>query len=306
MTVLTVAAREGDLEAVQRLLGDARVDVSERDQNGWTPLLHASDNNHVHVAGLLVEEGGVDVLGERTLRGATALMLAVGNGHVEMTAYLLLRGGADIADIDNNRENVWDKLRYRCEHFATSPVDTVNLYSVLRCFGAPPPNPNAFMRSIANTYHTLTSEHIRLFLQVATTRAIEHFTRVVTPPLPPTSRPTQTERAHANVRLPGYRAHRLDLLSRERDGGSDCTRRLPPTLQDLVVAYVVGDAVSLVPYLTEDELLAASIIHEAARAEAFYNEREGGGGGREGVGGGGGGGGSGGGGGGRRVRQRRA
>ena len=81
----------------------------------------------------------------------------------------------------------------------------------------------------------------------------------------------QTEHAHAHPLLVRYRLHRLDLLCRERGGGSDCARWLIPDLQNIVLEYIVSDA--LVQYLSAEELLAEAVVAEAAAAEDWGRER---------------------------------
>ena len=81
----------------------------------------------------------------------------------------------------------------------------------------------------------------------------------------------QTERAHTHPLLFRYRAHRLDLLCRERDGGSDCAPWLIPDLQNIVLEYLMSDA--LVQYLSAEELWAEAVIAEAAAAEEWGRER---------------------------------
>ena len=95
----------------------------------------------------------------------------------------------------------------------------------------------------------------------------------------------QTERAHAHPLLLRYRAHRLDLLGWERGipnartrsqrqayrPGSDCTRILIPDLQNIVLEYLLSDA--LVQYLSEEELLSEAVIAEAQAAEEWGRER---------------------------------
>ena len=97
---------------------------------------------------------------------------------------------------------------------------------MLRCFGSPA-TPDAFIASIVERERTFTPAHRDLLVQ--------------------------TERAHSHPLLLRYRAHRLDLLGWSAPA-SDCTRILIPDLQNIVLEYLLSDA--LVHYLSADELLA--------------------------------------------------
>jgi hypothetical protein len=169
--------------------------------------------------------------------------LAIRFGRTSIVSCLLHKGGASMADTNNRGRTVWDELKWNCENIMMTPMQSADLYSVLRCFGSPAPTPDAFIASV-RVNQDFTPAHRDLL---------------------------QTERAHAHPLLLRYRAHRLDLLGRERDGGSDCTRILIPDLQNIVLEYLVSD--SLVQHLSEEELLAEAVIAEAEAAEEWGRER---------------------------------
>jgi len=60
--------------------------------------------------------------------------------------------------------------------------------------------------------------------------------------------------------------HRLNLLCRKRDGGSDCERWLIPDLQNIVLEYLY-DAATLLAYLPDAALRAEAVIAEAQEAD---------------------------------------
>lgn len=85
------AARDGDLETVQRLI-EAGVDVDARDRYGQTALMRAAHGGHRAVVERLVARGAeLDVTAKFNL---TALMLAVIAGHAAVVR-VLAAAGAD-------------------------------------------------------------------------------------------------------------------------------------------------------------------------------------------------------------------
>ena len=161
---------------------------------------------------------------------------------------MLRQGGASITETDNDDRSVWFWLQEYCEHFK-GIQKKADAYSLLRCFASPDPTPDAFIPD---------DEDEDTF--IANIRDTRHFT--------PTHRELleQTERAHTNANLLLYRLHRLDLLCRERDGGSDCARLLIPDLQNIVLDYLCESA-TLLAYLPDVELRSKNTIAEAATAD---------------------------------------
>jgi Ankyrin repeats (3 copies) len=93
------AAMDGDKEMIGQLLRQGDATVSERDENGFTPLMFACYHGHVHAARYLLKKGAatdehyVD-LQDNT--GCTALYWAATQAHVRV-ACLLLKRGASVA-----------------------------------------------------------------------------------------------------------------------------------------------------------------------------------------------------------------
>ena len=241
MPGLCDAAYEGELPGVKRLLESGEAVITERDENGWTAVHCAASNDHVHVVQYLLEEGGASIT-EHSPAGTTALICAAQHCNLNTATYLLRHKGANITETDRQDRTVWFWFKYHCDYDNGIPVQKADLYSLLRCFGSPDPNPDAFIATISVDHRYFTLAH-RELLQ-------------------------QTERAHSNPNLLPYRLHRLDLLCRERDGGSDCTRMLVPDLQSIVLGYVC-DAATLLAYLPDAALRAEAVIAEAAAADEW-------------------------------------
>ena len=235
------AAMEGTLPEVTRLLESGQAVITEL-KNGWTALLWAAWNDHTHVVQYLLEEGGASITECTQGIGVTALLCAVRKGNLNTATYLLRQGGASITETDNDGDTVWYWFKYSCRCEPGSPVQKADLYSLLRCFGSPDPSPDAFIASVDEDAETFTPAHREML--------------------------SRTERAHASPNLLPYRLHRLDLLCRERDGGSDCTRMLVPDLQSIVLGYLC-DAATLLAYLPDAALRAEAVIAEAAAADEW-------------------------------------
>lgn len=98
-TDLTAAARDGDTDAVQKLLQQG-ADVNEQTEDGWTALMRAADEGHTEIVQILLEAGArVDA---KRKTGETALM-AASRGNAEVVQ-ILIKAGADV-----NAQNKWGK-----------------------------------------------------------------------------------------------------------------------------------------------------------------------------------------------------
>ena len=96
-TPLWHAAKNGDLEAVQRLVAVEGVDIDAADQYGHTPLHLASHKGHECVARVLLDNGAN--LDAANKNGQTPLHMASYKGH-ESVVRLLLDKGAKVGAAD--------------------------------------------------------------------------------------------------------------------------------------------------------------------------------------------------------------
>jgi len=94
---LLYAAREGDIEAVKRLLAKG-ADVNAKDNWGITALMWTAWPGHTEIVNLLISKGA-DV-NAKDKNGRTALMEAAAGGHTEIVEMLMERG-ADVNSKDN-------------------------------------------------------------------------------------------------------------------------------------------------------------------------------------------------------------
>jgi ankyrin repeat protein len=96
---LQEAARRGDLQAVTRFLNQG-VNPDARDTEGVTALMHAAEQGHAAVVGILLKKNANPNLRESSY-GMTALMVSAAEGHTEVVR-LLLDSNADVNLKDNN------------------------------------------------------------------------------------------------------------------------------------------------------------------------------------------------------------
>jgi ankyrin repeat protein len=92
MTNIWIAAKAGDLDEVQRLVGHDASLLNAVDRNGYTPLMWASARGHINVVGWLIDKKAA--IQETSNHGFSALWFACTHGH-PLVARLLLQRGAD-------------------------------------------------------------------------------------------------------------------------------------------------------------------------------------------------------------------
>ena len=91
---LLVAAENGDVKAIRKLILSQGADVNTDIGYYWTPLLKAVENGRTAAVKLLVDLGA-DVSATEGYHGHTALILAAKEGHTE-TAKLLISLGMEV------------------------------------------------------------------------------------------------------------------------------------------------------------------------------------------------------------------
>ncbi|MFH1038870.1 MAG: ankyrin repeat domain-containing protein [PVC group bacterium] len=95
-STLQKSASKGDLTKVNELIADGG-DVNVRDDEGWTPIYHALQNNHAAVVEALLENGAD--LNVRDPNGQTPLSLAVVYSGIETVELMIAAGAAvNVAD----------------------------------------------------------------------------------------------------------------------------------------------------------------------------------------------------------------
>ncbi|XP_052133102.1 ankyrin homolog, partial [Frankliniella occidentalis] len=90
---LHIAALQGDVDTLRRVLDSGRVHVDCKDRDGTTPLILAAANGHLDCVDELLEQGA-DPRARRTT-GTTALFFAAQGGFVDI-AQTLLDNGAQV------------------------------------------------------------------------------------------------------------------------------------------------------------------------------------------------------------------
>ncbi|MSO83469.1 MAG: ankyrin repeat domain-containing protein [Acidobacteria bacterium] len=161
LSALVLAAREGDIESARALL-DAKADVNQTTEYGWTPLLTAVNNRNYALASMLLDRGADPNIANKG--GWAPLYLATDNrnieggdypvpkpdlDHLEIIARLLEKGANPNARV---RENTLTRTIFTMQWFfedgasafarAAQSSDT-ELMTLLLKYGADPKIPTA-------------------------------------------------------------------------------------------------------------------------------------------------------------------
>src|SRR3954447_12005184 len=97
---LLEASAAGEIERVERLLGDTTADaINAYSTDGWTPLHLAAFFGHIKIAETLIARGADVTARSRNSNGNTPLHAALAGNH-KFVAGLLLGSGADINAAD--------------------------------------------------------------------------------------------------------------------------------------------------------------------------------------------------------------
>ncbi|KAL3073634.1 hypothetical protein niasHT_015211 [Heterodera trifolii] len=116
----------GGSSEVCALLLEAGADVNQRQPDGTTPLMEASQRNQLNAAKCLVEKGGADLELSSSI-GHTALTYAAFSGHLDFVRYLLARGavvnGKDIANASPLHYAVFGRHLDVCSALVEAGID---------------------------------------------------------------------------------------------------------------------------------------------------------------------------------------
>ena len=91
-----LASSYGQNQIVQTLFKKAQIDLNKFDETGKTALFLASQNNHINVIELLLDEEEIDVNLAELKKGETPLFVSSKNGHLKITRLLLNKTGIDV------------------------------------------------------------------------------------------------------------------------------------------------------------------------------------------------------------------
>jgi ankyrin repeat protein len=89
-TPLHSAAQRGELVEVERVLNTSPADLEAKAQDGYTPLMEASDRGHLAIVQALVQAGAQKEA--RSIHGTTPLILASDRGHLAVVQALVQAG----------------------------------------------------------------------------------------------------------------------------------------------------------------------------------------------------------------------
>jgi uncharacterized protein len=115
-TALMRAAQNGWFVICMLLLHAGAV-IYTRDNDGWSALLYAAANGHLHIVELLCDKrinktGRSADMTSKSNYGETALMKAVNNGHMHVVTYLLRRSEIDVDAVDRDNNSVIMLAKY--------------------------------------------------------------------------------------------------------------------------------------------------------------------------------------------------
>lgn len=102
---LHFAAREGKTDVCKYLIEELKLDVDLKDDDGETPLLHATREGHLATANYLLEHGA-DPAASSEL-GATPLHHAAGIGNIELLKLLISKGVDVESQSDAGTPLIW-------------------------------------------------------------------------------------------------------------------------------------------------------------------------------------------------------
>ncbi|RWR89402.1 ankyrin-1 isoform X1 [Cinnamomum micranthum f. kanehirae] len=126
---LHFAAREGNTEVCKYLIEELKLEIDVKDDDGETPLIHATRQGHFATAKFLLDRGA-DPAASSEL-GATPLHHAAGIGNIELLKLLISKGIDIDSQSDAGTPLIWaaghgqqDAVKVLLEHHANPNVET--------------------------------------------------------------------------------------------------------------------------------------------------------------------------------------
>ena len=102
------ACQSGKTEIVELLLGNRDINPNLCDLDGESALVLAARNGHVEVVGKLIRHLAIDINEQHKKSGYTPLMVAVRNGHLGVAWRLLRHPDIDITLKDFSGDTILD------------------------------------------------------------------------------------------------------------------------------------------------------------------------------------------------------
>jgi hypothetical protein len=149
MADLLVAARKGEIAAIERLLAEG-AHVSERNTRGTTAIMVAAMYGHAATVKFLQSTGAS--ITEKDDDGWSALHYAAHNGILSLVQYFLQEAGASISDATDDGRTVWPFLMPKLED-----ADLVVLISLLKVIVMLDDAPPAFVAKLSPAHAELTT-----------------------------------------------------------------------------------------------------------------------------------------------------
>jgi len=107
-TALTLAVTQDKLEAVKFLVVDMHANVDWLENDGWSPLMFAANNNYFEIAELLVNNGAD--IGQMASNGADAVTLARDHGFLGLLDLLLNNSQQSLANLDEQEQESQEEV----------------------------------------------------------------------------------------------------------------------------------------------------------------------------------------------------
>jgi ankyrin repeat protein len=114
LNALHLASSYGHLDMIKYLINECRMDITTKDDDGWTALHHASTGGYIDVVMYLIHNYNAHI-DQQANDGSTALLCAVQSDKIEMVKYLIDDVQAYLTITTKNCENIFD-FAYRSKY----------------------------------------------------------------------------------------------------------------------------------------------------------------------------------------------